>query len=126
MAGEPILVVDDNPINVKLLSFVLESAGFEVRTAEDAPDALRQLASWRPRLIVMDLQLPGIDGLVLTRQLKAAPETRGIVILAVTAYAMAADELRALEAGCDGYLAKPIDTRAFPEVVAAMLSTPRA
>jgi two-component system, cell cycle response regulator DivK len=117
MAAEPILVVDDNPSNLKLVSFLLEARGYEVRTAMDAGQVFGTLASFRPRLILMDLQLPGMDGLEITRRIKADPSTRDIVVIAVTAYAMKGDEARALDAGCDGYLPKPIDTRTLPQIL---------
>jgi CheY-like chemotaxis protein len=115
MAGEPILIVDDNPQNLKLVRVLLVGEGYDVRTAVDAEEALRVLASFEPRLILMDLQLPGMDGLALTRQLKSDPRRRHIVIVALTAYAMKGDEAKALAAGCDGYITKPIDVEAFPE-----------
>ena len=121
MSGESVLVVDDNPTNLKLVAYVLTSRGFDVRTAIDAETAIAAIAARPPRLILMDLQLPGIDGLELTRRLKADPATRAIVILAVTAYAMKGDEERARAAGCDGYVAKPIDTRTLPDIVAKHL-----
>lgn len=120
-AAIPVLVVDDNPTNLKLLSYVLASRGYAVQTAADAPSALAALRARRPRLILMDLQLPGLDGLELSRALKADPATRDIVIVAVTAYAMKGDEERALAAGCNGYIAKPIDTRTFPALIAGFL-----
>ena len=113
-ARVPILIVDDNPSNTKLLAFLLSTKGYEVRTAANATEALTVLAEWMPRLILMDIQLPGIDGLTLTRQLKADPRTNGIPIIAATAYAMKGDEERALQAGCSGYITKPIDTRQLP------------
>ncbi len=117
MSGEPVLIVDDNAQNLKLVRVLLAAEGYEVRTAVDAEEALREL-EWRiPRLILMDLQLPGMDGLELTRQLKAAPARRDIVIIAVTAYAMKSDEAKAFAAGCDGYVAKPIDVEALPILV---------
>lgn len=121
MAGEPILIVDDNPVNLKLLRITLAVAGYDVRTAIDAEQATSVLASFRPRLILMDVQLPGMDGLELTRRLKADPATRGAVILAVSAYAMKGDAERALAAGCDGYVTKPIDTRSLASTVARYL-----
>lgn len=124
MAGDPILVVDDNPTNLKLIRVLLLSKGYDVRTACDAEEALQVLAAFRPRLILMDLQLPGMDGLELTRRLKAEPATRDTVILAVTAYAMKGDEQKALDAGCDGYIAKPVETRSLPGVIARYIAGP--
>ncbi len=117
MSGEPILVVDDNPMNVKLMSYLLEKWGHEVHVAMDAQEALAVLESVRPRLILMDLQLPGMDGLTLTRILKAREDLAGVPVVAVTAFAMKGDEERALEAGCDGYITKPIDIQSLPRMV---------
>ena len=114
MAAVPILIVDDNASNTKLLQFLLAAKGYEVRTAANAAEALATLAQWKPRLILMDLQLPGMDGLTLTRQIKANPALSDIPIIAATAYAMKGDEARAREAGCNGYITKPIDTRQLP------------
>ena len=96
---------------------ILTSEGYHVRTAVDAEDALRVLASFAPRLILMDLQLPGMDGLTLTRQLKHDPTRQGMLIVALTAYAMKGDEAKAVAAGCDGYITKPIDTDTFAQLV---------
>jgi CheY-like chemotaxis protein len=122
MPGEPILIVDDNPANLKLARVMLAAEGYEVRGAIDAEEALVVLSSFRPRLILMDLQLPGMDGLTLTRRLKADAATAHIPILALTAYAMKGDEEKALEAGCDGYITKPIDTRGLPRTIATLLA----
>jgi len=121
MTGPSILIVDDNAANMKLLSFVLLKAGYEVRTAMDADDALRVLDKFRPQLILMDLQLPGMDGLELTRKLKGDPTFSATTIVAVTASAMKGDAERAKQAGCDGYITKPIDTRTILGLVAAHL-----
>ena len=122
MAGEPILVVDDNDINLELVRDLLEDQGYRVRVAIDANDAIAVLHDFRPRLILMDIQLPGMDGLTLTRMLKSNPSMRDIRIVGLTGYAMAGDEERILAAGCDGYMAKPIDTRRLPGVISSMLS----
>lgn len=121
MSGETVLIVDDQPVNLKLARVVLEAAGYVVRMAVDADDALAQLASCEPQLILMDVQLPGMDGLELTRRLKRNPATRDIPVVALTAYAMAGDEAKARAAGCVGYVAKPIDTRRLADEVAAHL-----
>jgi CheY-like chemotaxis protein len=119
----PILIVDDNPTNIKLLEFILQARGYEVRVAGSAEEALTSIADRKPRLILMDIQLPGVDGLTLTRHLKADPATKDISIIAATAYAMKGDEERALAAGCDGYLTKPIDTRKLPSDIARFLAS---
>ena len=119
-----ILVVDDNPVNSKLAGLLLAAAGYGVLTAEDAGAALTQILAQRPDLILMDLQLPGVDGLTLTRRLKADPQLRDIPIIALTALAKQEDEQQALAAGCDGYIAKPIDTRGFTQQVARFLPPP--
>ena len=121
MAGEPILIVDDNAVNLKLTKVLLAKEGYDVKTAMDAEEALKVLETFKPRLILMDLQLPGMDGLTLTRRLKAAPETQDIAIVALTAYAMKGDEEKALAAGCDGYITKPIDTQALPVFIEKLL-----
>lgn len=117
MANEAILIVDDNPVNMKLIRVLLTGEGYDTRTAADAQEALNVLQEFSPRLILMDIQLPGMDGLELTRHLKADPATRDITILGLTAYAMTGDEERILAAGCDGYIPKPIDTRTLPGVI---------
>lgn len=121
MSGEPILIVDDNPVNLKLARVLLASEGYDVRTAGDADEALSVLSEFRPRLMLLDIQLPGMDGLELTGRLKADEATRDIVIVAMTAYAMVGDRERALAAGCDGYVPKPIDTRTLPATLASYL-----
>jgi two-component system cell cycle response regulator DivK len=122
MAGERILVVDDNPANLRLLRLLLSAESYEVRTADGAEEALAMLDGFQPRLILMDLQMPGMNGFELTRRLKADAATRDIVIVALTAYAMKGDEEKAREAGCDGYVSKPIDTRTLPALVARHLT----
>lgn len=117
MAEQTILIVDDNPVNLKLIRILLTGEGYDVHTANDAEEAIRLLRELRPRVILMDIQLPGMDGLALTRRLKADPTTRDIMIIGLTAYAMKGDEEKMLAAGCDGYIAKPIDTRTLPGVI---------
>jgi two-component system cell cycle response regulator DivK len=123
MSGEPLLIIDDNPINLKLEKILLTVEGYDVRTATDAEEALASLDSFKPKLILMDLQLPGMSGLDLTRKLKSDPKTKNIVVLAVTAYAMKGDKEKALAAGCDGYITKPIDTKTLPTVIANYISS---
>jgi len=119
-----ILIVDDNATNRKLACDVLAWDGCTVEQAESAVHALALLPSFRPDLILMDISMPGMDGLTLTRQLKADPTTRDVPIVALTASAMKGDDHRAREAGCDGYISKPIDTRKFAAQVAAHLRRP--
>src|SRR5438105_155627 len=119
--GSHLLVVDDHPINLKLACDVLESAGYAVERASDAEEALAVVRRISLDLILMDVALPGMDGLTLTRLLKADPATQDILIVALTAFAMKGDDRKAMEAGCDGYIAKPLDTRKLPEQVAEIL-----
>lgn len=121
MAGETILIVEDNPINMELATDLLEAAGYVVRQAKTAEEALVAAQTASLDLILMDVSLPGMDGLTATRALKADPVTRAIPVIALTAYAMKGDEQKAREAGCSGYITKPIDTRTFPETVARLL-----
>lgn len=125
MSGETILIVDDNPTNVELVSYILGSSGYDTHAAADGNAALEMLKWLKPKLILMDLQMPGIDGLELTRRLKADAATRDIVVVALTASAMKGDEQIARDAGCDGYISKPIDTRTFLEVVGGYLGRGR-
>lgn len=122
MAGEPILIVDDNPQNLKLVRVLLQGEGFDVHTAVDAEAALSLLETFTPQLILMDIQLPGMDGLELTRRLKADPRYAGTLVIAVSAYAMKHDAEKALAAGCDAYVTKPIDVDALPKLIAARLA----
>ena len=117
-----ILVVDDNVANLKLASDLMECEGYVVDRAFNAETALRAIAGNRPDLILMDLALPGMDGLDLTRYLRAQESTRGIPVVALTAFAMKRDEERAMEAGCDAYIVKPIDTRRLPGMLADLLN----
>ena len=116
-----ILVVDDNPTNLKLVSDLLEWSAYEILKAPDAEQALEAIRKSPPDLILMDIALPGMDGLTLTRKLKADEATKHICIVALTAFAMNGDEQKAFDAGCDGYISKPIDTRKLPQQVALLL-----
>jgi CheY-like chemotaxis protein len=117
-----ILVVEDNPTNLKLVSDVLGFEGHEILKAVDAEEAQIVLTGTLPELILMDIALPGMDGLTLTGKLKADARTCRIRIVALTAFAMKGDEQKALNAGCDGYITKPIDTRKLPELVLEFLT----
>src|SRR6476646_8148278 len=107
MAVEPILIVYDTPVNLKLTRILLVNEGYKVLTAASAEEALELLRGFHPRLILADIQLPGMDGLEFTRHVKQAESTRDIIVVALTAFAMKGDEQRAAEAGCDGYITKP-------------------
>ncbi|MBI3853095.1 MAG: response regulator [Verrucomicrobia bacterium] len=120
-APATILIVDDNPTNLKLAADVLECEGHSVLRAPDAEEAQKILKRTTPDLILMDIQMPGMDGLTLTRLLKANPAYQHIHIVALTSFAMKGDEEKAREAGCDGYITKPIDTRKLPVQVAEIL-----
>src|SRR5437868_9478726 len=126
MGGDPVLIVDDNPVNLKLVRAVLEPDGYDIRTASDEPEVVKVLAEFRPRLILMDVQLPGTDGFELTRRLKSDPDTRDIIVVACTAYAMPGDEQKAKAAGCSGYITKPVDTRTLPATVKSHLGVRQA
>jgi CheY-like chemotaxis protein len=117
-----ILVVEDNPLNLELVADLLEVADFMVCRADTAEEGLRAARELSPDLILMDVSLPGLDGLAATRALRADPATRRLTIIALTAHAMKGDEGLALGAGCDGYLTKPIDTRTFAAKVAAFVA----
>jgi two-component system cell cycle response regulator DivK len=111
MPGESILIVDDTPVNLKLTRILLQHEGYEVRTAASAEEALTVLESFHPRLVLADIQLPGMDGLEMTRRIKDDARNQDVLVVALTAFAMKGDEEKAIEAGCDGYITKPIDTR---------------
>jgi two-component system, cell cycle response regulator DivK len=121
MPRDGILVVDDNVANLKLARVLLEGCGYQVRTAIDAEDAQRVLTEFSPRLILMDIQLPGMDGLEFTRLLKLDSATQHVAVVALTAYAMKGDEERALAAGCDAYISKPIDVEELPKAIERLL-----
>jgi CheY-like chemotaxis protein len=120
--GITILVVDDNPVNLKLASEVLLADGHSVIRAEDAEQALSLLQTRMPDLVLTDIALPRMDGLELTRRLKADPRYRHLPVVALTASAMKGDEARILEAGCDAYIAKPVNTRTLSEQILRVLA----
>jgi CheY-like chemotaxis protein len=117
-----ILLVEDNPLNLKLATVILMNAGYEVEKAVDAEDATHAIRRRRPDLILMDMGLPGKDGFALTRELGHDPKTSDIPVLAVTSYAMKGDEQRAVEAGCRGYLTKPINREELLRQVQRLLN----
>ena len=113
MDAKKILLVEDNPVNRRLAIFLLRSQGYQVREATSALEAFEILKTEPFDLIVMDIQLPGMDGLEATTKLRAEPATAEIPVVAVTSYAMAGDREKALAAGCSGYVTKPIDKTIF-------------
>jgi CheY-like chemotaxis protein len=121
MAGKNILIIEDNLSNLKLARICLEKRGYIISSANDAEEGLALLKDLRPDLILMDLQLPGMDGWQLASLLKKNPHTKDIPIIALTAYAMKGDELKAASAGCDGYITKPFDTRTLAQTITEFL-----
>ena len=117
MAPPRVLVVDDNPLNVVLAAHVLQSDGFDVDSAEDVAVAIDRITRQRPDVVLMDIQMPDIDGLAALHRLRASALGQDLVIVAFTAYAMKGDEHRLLAAGFDGYIAKPIDVATFGRTV---------
>ena len=126
MAGETILIVDDNEMNLRLMRLLLVKRGYDVHTASGGEEARVRVRTVKPSLVLMDLQLPEVDGLQLTREIKGDPELRDTIVIAVTSYAMKGDREKALAAGCDGYVTKPIDTRGLPMEIATRLAAARA
>lgn len=121
MLREPVLIVDDNQMNLKMERLLLEVEGYQVQIAKNATDAMVVLQNFHPRLILMDFGLPGLDGVELTRQLRKNPDNKDVVILLLSSYDQKGDEEKAMAAGCNGYIHKPIDTKTFPGVVEAYL-----
>ena len=121
MSNEPILIIDDNPMNLKLEKRLLELEQYQVLTAHNAEESLKVLEYFRPALVLMDFQLPGVDGVELTKRIRQDEKNQGIVILMVTSYDQQGDEAKAKAAGCDGYLHKPLDTQTLPGVIAGYL-----
>ena len=113
MTGNKILIIEDNLLNLELATDLLEANGFVVYSAPAAEEGLRMAREILPDLVLMDFGLPGVDGLCATKDLKANPATRHLTVVGLTAHAMKGDEEIVLNAGCDGYLTKPIDTRTF-------------
>jgi two-component system, cell cycle response regulator DivK len=126
MTEPRVLIVDDNAMNIAIAQVVLLAENFEVETAADGSQAMQKVASFGPDLILMDIQMPGMDGLEVTRTLKADAATRHIRIVAFTAFAMRGDEAKMRAAGCDGYLSKPIDVKTFGAQVRACLQASTA
>jgi CheY-like chemotaxis protein len=121
MAGEKILIIEDNAMNMELTTDLLKVSGYVVTQAETAEQGIKMAQSQKPDLIIMDIGLPVMDGLSAVEILKKDEKTKDIPILALTSYAMKGDREKILGAGCEGYLAKPIDTRKFADEVKAIL-----
>ena len=126
MAGELILLVEDNEKNRKLAHDVLVHQGYRVSDAESAEEALRLVREQPPSLVLMDIHLPGMDGIAALRQLRADPATRTIPVMAVTASAMTHDRAKIMAAGFDGYQSKPISVKSFLAAVRELLDRPGA
>ena len=123
MAGAKILIVEDNPMNMELAVDLLELAGFNVVQTETAEKGIALARAELPDIILMDISLPGMDGLAATKIIKADDITKEIPVIIITAHAMRGDEDKAMEAGCDGYLAKPINTKTFSETVGGFIQS---
>ena len=119
--SKKVLVVEDNPTNMRVIRMVLSNKGYSVLEATDGEEALVVAMEGRPDLIVMDIQLPKMDGLEVTRRLRQTPEFKQTPIIALTASAMEGDREKIIAAGCDEYISKPVNTRQFPQLVAEML-----
>jgi CheY-like chemotaxis protein len=122
MTRNKILIIEDNLLNLELVTDLLEANGFMVSSAQTAEEGLRLARELAPDLVLMDISLPGMDGLAATRQFKADPATRHLAVVALTANAMRGDEEAALKAGCDGYLTKPVNTRTFAASVTQFIA----
>jgi len=118
---EKILIVEDNPLNMRLIEMTLRAKDYTLLKATDGEEALDTAKRERPDIILMDIRLPKMSGLEVTRKLRQIPTFSHIPIIGVTAYAMKGDSERVIEAGCDMYLSKPINTRELPEVIAKVL-----
>jgi two-component system, cell cycle response regulator len=116
-----ILIIEDNPANLELMTYLLRSCNYEPAIAEDGETGLKLAARERPDVVLCDIQLPGADGFEVVRRMKADPTTRAVPVVAVTAYAMVGDRDRALAAGFDGYIAKPITPETFVSQVESFL-----
>ena len=121
MTEKTILVVEDNKLNMKLVRGLIKIGKYRMLEAMDAETGIQLIREERPDLVLMDIQLPGMDGLSATEVIKADPDLKDIPIVALTSYAMQGDKEKALAAGCSGYIAKPIDTRQFLETVSQFL-----
>ena len=125
MTAGKVLIVEDNPVNLRLAQFLLEKRGFIVRKAGSGPECLAAMTEELPDIVLMDIQLPGEDGLAVTRKIRSDPRMARVVIVALTAHAMAGDREKILGAGCDGYIPKPVDPQGLASEVARYLQQGR-
>ena len=125
MTAGKVLIVEDNPVNLRLAQFLLEKKGFTVHKAGSGTECLAEMTRELPDIVLMDIQLPGEDGLAITRKIRANARMAGVVVVALTAHAMAGDREKILGAGCDGYIPKPIDPQSLPGEVARYLQQGR-
>ncbi len=121
MGKKKVLIVEDNDLNLKLYLLVLRQLDATIMVSKDGDDALVQVEKEHPELVILDVQLPGRNGIEVAKAVRANPALKSVQILAVTAYSMAGDREKILDAGCNYYLAKPIDTRAFPKIIQSIL-----
>ncbi len=122
MTGGKVLIVEDNPVNLRLAQFLLEKKGFTVRKAGSGAECLAEMARELPDIVLMDIQLPSEDGLAVTRKIRSDPRLKGVIVVALTAHAMAGDRERILAAGCDGYIPKPVDPQGLPDQAKAEIA----
>jgi CheY-like chemotaxis protein len=121
MPQKKILIIEDNDLNMKLVRTVLRDH-YEIAGADTAEQGIEIAREWLPDLVLMDIQLPGMDGLAATRIIKGDPRTNGLKIVALTAFALEGDEKKARDAGCIGYLTKPINTRSLLPAISTYIS----
>ena len=124
MSDSSILIIEDNPLNVELASDLLQASGYRIHSTRTAEEGIRLARELLPDLVLMDISLPGMDGLCATRALKSDPATSHLTVVGLTAHAMMGDEGTALQSGCDGYLTKPIDTRTFVSTITKFIKSP--
>ena len=125
MTAGKVLIVEDNPVNLRLAQLLLEKRGFSVRKATTGAECLTEMTRELPDIVLMDIQLPGEDGLAVTRKIRSDPRMAAVVVVALTAHAMAGDREKILAAGCDGYIAKPVDPQGLPSEVSRYLKQGR-
>jgi two-component system cell cycle response regulator DivK len=121
MLNEPVLIIDDNPLNLKLMKRLLEAEQYQPLTAKNAEETMLLLERFHPRLILIDFQMPDLDGVELTKKIRSNPKNQDVIIVMVTSYDQKGEEAKARAAGCDDYIVKPIDTQALSGLIAQLL-----